>query len=105
MLEEGARLAQNVLFPLNRSGDEQGCTFENGVVRTPEGFREAYRQFAEGGWVGLAADPQFGGQGLPAVVKIAIDEMVCSANLSFGTYPGLSARRLQGDRAPWRRRR
>jgi alkylation response protein AidB-like acyl-CoA dehydrogenase len=90
VLEEGARLAENVLFPLNRPGDEEGCTFENGVVRTPDGFKQAYDQFAQAGWIGLAADPAFGGQGLPAVVKVAIDEMVCSANLSFGTYPGLS---------------
>jgi alkylation response protein AidB-like acyl-CoA dehydrogenase len=90
VLEEGARLAENVLFPLNRPGDEEGCAFENGVVRTPEGFKQAYDQFAQAGWIGLAADPAFGGQGLPAVVKVALDEMVCSANLSFGTYPGLS---------------
>jgi alkylation response protein AidB-like acyl-CoA dehydrogenase len=90
VLEEGARLAENVLFPLNRPGDEAGCAFENGVVRTPKGFKAAYDQFAQAGWIGLAADPAFGGQGLPAVVKVAIDEMVCSANLSFGTYPGLS---------------
>ena len=90
VLEEGAKLAENVLFPLNRSGDEEGCAYENGAVRTPKGFKEAYDQFAQAGWIGLAADPAFGGQGLPAVVKAAIDEMVCSANLSFGTYPGLS---------------
>jgi alkylation response protein AidB-like acyl-CoA dehydrogenase len=90
VLEEGARLAENVLFPLNRWGDEEGCAFENGVVRTPKGFKEAYDQFAQAGWIGLAADPAFGGQGLPAVVKVVVDEMVCSANLSFGTYPGLS---------------
>ncbi|HEX5078561.1 MAG TPA: acyl-CoA dehydrogenase C-terminal domain-containing protein [Geminicoccaceae bacterium] len=90
VLEEGARLSQNVLFPLNRPGDEEGCSFENGVVRTPRGFKEAYAQFREGGWTGMSADPAFGGQGLPAVVKVAVDEMVCSANLSFGTYPGLS---------------
>jgi alkylation response protein AidB-like acyl-CoA dehydrogenase len=90
VLEEGAKLAENVLFPLNRSGDEEGCSVENGVVRTPKGFKEAYDQFAQAGWVGLAADPAFGGQGLPAVVKVSFDEMICSANLSFGTYPGLS---------------
>jgi alkylation response protein AidB-like acyl-CoA dehydrogenase len=90
VLEEGAKLAENVLFPLNRPGDEAGCSFENGVVRTPQGFKDAYDQFAQAGWIGLAADPAFGGQGLPAVVKVAVDEMVCSANLSFGTYPGLS---------------
>ena len=90
VLEEGAKLAENVLFPLNRSGDEEGCVLENGVVRTPEGFKEAYDKFAEGGWTGLAADPKFGGQGLPAVLEVAVDEMVCAANLSFGIYPGLS---------------
>ncbi len=78
-------------MPLNRSGDEEGCVLENGVVRTPKGFKEAYQQFKEAGWTGVAAAPEFGGQGLPTVLKVALDEMVCSANLSFGTYPGLSA--------------
>ena len=62
VLEEAARLCENVLHPINRSGDEQGCAFENGVVRTPAGFREAYRRFVEGGWTSLACDPAFGGQ-------------------------------------------
>jgi alkylation response protein AidB-like acyl-CoA dehydrogenase len=91
VVEEGARLCENVLFPLNRTGDEEGCSFENGVVRTPEGFKEAYEQFREGGWIGLASDPAYGGQGLPKALKLVVDEMVCSANLSFSTYPGLSA--------------
>ncbi len=90
VLEESAKLAENVLFPLNRAGDEEGCVLENGVVRTPAGFKEAYDQFTEGGWVGMAADPKFGGQGLPTVLGVAVDEMVCAANLSFGIYPGLS---------------
>jgi alkylation response protein AidB-like acyl-CoA dehydrogenase len=91
VVEEGARLCENVLFPLNRPGDEEGCSFENGVVRAPEGFKEAYEQFREGGWIGLASDPEYGGQGLPKALKFVVDEMVCSANLSFSTYPGLSA--------------
>jgi alkylation response protein AidB-like acyl-CoA dehydrogenase len=91
VIEEGARLCENVLFPLNRTGDEEGCSFENGVVRTPEGFKEAYEQFREGGWIGLASDAAYGGQGLPKALKLVVDEMVCSANLSFSTYPGLSA--------------
>jgi alkylation response protein AidB-like acyl-CoA dehydrogenase len=91
VIEEGARLCENVLFPLNRPGDEEGCSFENGVVRTPKGFKEAYEQFREGGWIGLASDPEYGGQGLPKALKFVVDEMVCSANLSFSTYPGLSA--------------
>ncbi|MEM7022650.1 MAG: acyl-CoA dehydrogenase C-terminal domain-containing protein [Pseudomonadota bacterium] len=91
VLEEGAKLAENVLFPINRSGDEEGCLLENGVVRTPNGFKEAYQTFAEAGWTGLVAAPAYGGQGLPTTFKVAFDEMVCSANLSFGIYPGLSA--------------
>jgi alkylation response protein AidB-like acyl-CoA dehydrogenase len=90
VLEEGAKLCESVLFPLNRAGDEEGCLLENGVVRTPKGFKDAYDVFVEGGWTGLAADPAHGGQGLPKALKFVVDEMVCSANLSFGIYPGLS---------------
>ena len=84
VIEEAARFCSEILLPLNRSGDEEGCTLENGVVRTPKGFPEAYRAFREGGWTSLGADPDYGGQGLP------VEEMICSANLSFGMYPGLS---------------
>jgi len=88
--EEGAKLCQNELFPLNRSGDEEGCHFENGNVRTPEGFRSAYAAYVDGGWGGLNCAPEFGGQGMPHSVNIALEEMLCSANLSFSTYPGLT---------------
>ena len=88
--EEGAKLCQNELFPLNRSGDEEGCHFENGNVRTPEGFRSAYTTYVDGGWGGLNCAPEFGGQGMPHSVNIALEEMLCSANLSFSTYPGLT---------------
>jgi alkylation response protein AidB-like acyl-CoA dehydrogenase len=91
VLEEGAKLCEEVLLPLNRSGDEEGCTFENGVVRTPAGFRDAYRIFREGGWTALACDPAYGGQGLPHTLNLFVEEMVSSANLSFGMYPGLAA--------------
>ena len=90
VLEEAAKLCEEVLFPLNRSGDEEGCTIENGVVRTPKGFPEAYRAFCEGGWTALACDPEDGGQGLPHALAMLVQEMGCSANLSFSMYPGLS---------------
>jgi butyryl-CoA dehydrogenase len=90
VLEEAAKLCEEVLFPLNRPGDEEGCTIENGVVRTPKGFREAYRAFREGGWTALGCDPEDGGQGLPHTLSMLVEEMICSANLSFGMYPGLS---------------
>jgi alkylation response protein AidB-like acyl-CoA dehydrogenase len=90
VLEEAAKLCEEVLFPINRSGDEEGCAIENGVVRTPKGFPEAYAAFREGGWPALGCDPAYGGQGLPKTVGILFEEMICSANLSFGMYPGLS---------------
>ena len=90
VLEEAGKVTQEVLFPLNRSGDEEGCHYENGVVRTPEGFKEAYDTFCEGGWNGLGADPDFGGQGAPHLLSFMVEEMICSANLSFGMYPGLT---------------
>ncbi|HRJ59868.1 MAG TPA: acyl-CoA dehydrogenase C-terminal domain-containing protein [Azospirillaceae bacterium] len=90
VLEEAAKICQEVLHPLNRSGDEEGCHFENGVVRTPAGFKEAYKLFAEGGWTSLNCDPEYGGQGMPKLVNSLVEEMICSANLSFGMYPGLT---------------
>ena len=90
VLEEAARVAREVLLPLNRSGDIEGCTLENGVVRTPKGFKEAYSLFREGGWCALASDPEWGGQGLPESVNKMTEEMICSANLAFSLYPGLT---------------
>ncbi|MEM7483486.1 MAG: acyl-CoA dehydrogenase C-terminal domain-containing protein [Acidobacteriota bacterium] len=90
IIEEAGKVAEEVLFPLNQPGDREGCVFENGVVRTPEGFKDAYDQFTEAGWSALSADPAYGGQGLPKAVRLLVDEMVCSANLSFGMYPGLT---------------
>ena len=90
VLEEAAKICEGVLHPINRSGDEEGCTFENGVVRTPKGFSDAYRLFREGGWTSISCDPAYGGQGMPKTVATLVEEMICSANLSFGMYPGLS---------------
>jgi butyryl-CoA dehydrogenase len=90
IFEEAGRFCENVLQPINRSGDEEGCHFEQGTVTTPKGFKEAYNKYVEGGWTGLACDPQFGGQGLTSPVNFAVEEMICSANLSFGLFPGLT---------------
>jgi alkylation response protein AidB-like acyl-CoA dehydrogenase len=89
ILEEAARVAQEILLPLNRSGDIEGCTLENGVVRTPKGFKEAYAQFREGGWCALASDAEWGGQGVPQTISKMTEEMICSANVAFSLYPGL----------------
>src|SRR5436853_590242 len=90
ILEEAAKLCENVLFPLNRTGDEEGCTYENGVVRTPKGFKHAYDMFREGGWTAVTCDPEYGGQGLPATVGFALQEMFTASNQAFAMYPGLS---------------
>lgn len=90
ILGEGARFCEEVLFPLNQKGDAQGVRLENGNVRLPDGFKEAYRQFVEGGWPAFACDPDYGGQGLPEYLNMPVIEMICSANLSFGITPGLS---------------
>ena len=90
VLEEGAKICQDVLFPINQSGDQEGCTFKDGEVATPKGFKEAYQTFIEGGWTGLSADPEYGGMGMPALMNTVMQEMICAANFSFGMYPGLS---------------
>jgi alkylation response protein AidB-like acyl-CoA dehydrogenase len=90
VLEEAGKFAEQVLFPLNQSGDLEGCVYENGVVRTPAGFKEAYKAFADGGWTAMASDPAFGGQGMPIATSMFVEEMLCSANVAFGLYPGLS---------------
>ena len=90
ILEEGAKFAQNELAPIYRSGDEEGCQFNNGEVKTPTGFKEAYQKYVEGGWPALSGDPEFGGQGLPPSAGIAISEMTGTANWAWSMYPGLS---------------
>ncbi|MDE2302162.1 MAG: acyl-CoA dehydrogenase C-terminal domain-containing protein [Sphingomonadales bacterium] len=90
VLDEAAKVAQEVLLPLNHSGDIEGCTLENGVVRTPKGFKQAYDRFREGGWCALASAPEWGGQGLPESVNKLTEEMIVAANVSFSLYPGLT---------------
>jgi alkylation response protein AidB-like acyl-CoA dehydrogenase len=90
ILEEAARFASGVLDPLNRSGDQEGSKWSDGEVRTPKGFRDAYRQFAEGGWNALPFEPDWGGQGLPKLVATPVDEMWTSANMSFSLCPLLT---------------
>ncbi|WP_417831782.1 acyl-CoA dehydrogenase C-terminal domain-containing protein [Terasakiella sp.] len=90
ILEEAAKITEEVLFPLNRSGDEEECQWNEGKVSTPAGFKDAYTLFREGGWTAIACDPNYGGMGMPKMVNTMVEEMICSANLSFGMYPGLS---------------
>lgn len=90
VLEEAGKIATQVLAPLNAVGDREGCRLENGVVRTPTGFKEAYKQVCEGGWPGLDCDPEYGGQGIPYVLHSAVGEFFSSANMAFQVYNGLT---------------
>ena len=91
MLREAGKFSEEVLTPLNRLGDEEGCTrHPDGSVTTPKGFKEALKQMVEGGWIGISVPPEFGGQGLPTTLTQLVNEFLCSANLSFAMYPGLT---------------
>ncbi len=91
VLEESAKFSENILFPINRSGDEEGCHFDNGKVTTPKGFTQAYQEFAQGGWLGVSGDPEFGGQGLPKTINLLTEEMVYATNTSFCLYSSLTS--------------
>mgnify|MGYP006273712417 FL=1 len=90
VLGEAAKLSEEVLQPLNAVGDREGCVLENGVVRTPTGFKAAYDQIAEGGWIGLDASPDYGGQGMPYLLSTAVGEMFVSANMALNMFWGLT---------------
>jgi alkylation response protein AidB-like acyl-CoA dehydrogenase len=91
ILGEAAKFCEEVLTPLNRVGDVQGCArHEDASVTTPEGFKAAFRQLVQGGWIGISAPPEFGGQGLPMIMTQVVNEFLCSANMSFAMYPGLT---------------
>jgi acyl-CoA dehydrogenase len=91
ILQEAAKFCEEVLLPLNRVGDREGCTrHQDGSVTTPKGFKDAYKQLVAGGWIGISAPTEFGGQGLPGILTQLVNEFLCSANMSFAMYPGLS---------------
>ena len=104
VLANAAKLCEEVLQPLNQPGDEEGCHYENGVVRTPKGFREAYKSYAEAGWSGLGAPAAYGGSDVPGFLALLVNEMTQSANQSFAMYPALSmaaCSALVGTGAKW----
>ncbi len=88
---EAAKLAEEVLFPVNLSGDQEGCTRnDDATVTTPKGFKQAFDQYREGGWLGLSVPEEFGGQGLPYTLHTAVGEYMSSANMALTMYPGLT---------------
>ena len=91
VLEEAGKVTGKSIAPLSRAADEEGCHWDNGSVRTPQGFIEAYNTYAQGGWVGVGGDPLFGGMGMPKVVSAQVEEMVNASSLAFGLYPMLTA--------------
>jgi alkylation response protein AidB-like acyl-CoA dehydrogenase len=90
VLEEAGKVASDVLAPLNAVGDREGCVLENGVVRTPAGFKDAFKAMKDGGWTALDCDPDYGGQGLPYLMGSAVGEIFVSANMAFNMYQGLT---------------
>lgn len=91
ILQECAKIAEQEIAPLSRQGDEIGVSFDNGKVTTAPGYKEAFRTYADGGWSGLGGEPDFGGMGMPKVITALHEEMLCSADISFSLYPGLTA--------------
>ena len=90
IFEEAGKVSETLLFPLNRSGDEEGCSFKDGIVTTPKGFKQAYQEMTAAGWGNLTCKAEYGGQGLPHYIANAVDEMLISGNMSFTMYMGLT---------------
>ena len=90
ILNEAGKITSEVLAPLNAVGDKEGCHFENGIVRTPKGFKDTFDQVRNGGWTGIDCDPEYGGQGMPYIIGTAVGEMFASSNMAFGMYQGLT---------------
>ncbi|PIB57930.1 acyl-CoA dehydrogenase C-terminal domain-containing protein [Pseudomonas sp. 2822-17] len=91
ILEEAGKVTAKSIAPISRSGDEQGCRWDNTAVFTPDGYPQAYKTYAEGGWVGVGGDPAFGGMGMPKAVSAQVEEMINSSSLAFGLYPMLTS--------------
>jgi len=91
ILQECAKISEQVIAPISRQGDETGVSFKDGVVTTVPGYKEAFSTYAEGGWSGLGGDVEYGGMGMPKVITAMHEEMLCSADISFALYPGLTA--------------
>ncbi|MEM7257934.1 MAG: acyl-CoA dehydrogenase family protein, partial [Pseudomonadota bacterium] len=90
ILEEASKFVEQELAPINQSGDQSGCQWNDGVVTTPDGFKDAYQKYVEAGWASLSADPEYGGQGLPPSMSTILSEMSGTANWAWAMYPGLS---------------
>jgi len=95
ILDEAAKLCEEILLPINQSADTEGCTFNNGKVTTPKGFKEAYKNFVANGWQGITADKKYGGQNLPYFMNIFLNEMISSSNMSFSLYPVLTSNAIE----------
>lgn len=91
ILEEAAKVTGQLIAPLSRNGDEQGAQWNNGVVTTPDGFKEAYNTYIEGGWVGLSGNPAYGGMGMPKMLSVQFEEMLYGADSSFALYSALTS--------------
>ena len=95
ILDEAAKLCEEILLPINQSADTEGCTFNKGKVTTPKGFKEAYKNFVANGWQGITVDKKYGGQNLPYFMNIFLDEMISSSNMSFSLYPVLTSNAIE----------